>query len=161
MDPDEDAYGRAMLDHYQGEDAREIIERDDGWFGSTAGLEGGFDTLLMLGNNFGLVGTRERATAVLSALAAVANDGAVLYAQSADPRATDDEDHLRYHERNRRRNRLPGALHIRVRYRQYVTPWFDYLLASPGEMRELVAETPWTLEAVVGDDDGDVGVLEL
>jgi len=28
-------------------------------------------------------------------------------------------------------------------------------------MRELVAEAPWTLEAVVGEDGGYVGVLEL
>lgn len=239
MDSAEDAYGQAMLDHYEGREAWEIIERDDGWFGTSQGtdlyfepypawadrlqtavdraegrvldvgcgagramaclearghetvgvdvspgavevcrrrgldarecdvadvgrLDGAFDTLLMLGNNFGLVGTRERAPAVLSALAAVAADDAVLYAESRDPTETDEEDHLAYHERNRERGRLPGALHIRVRYRRYATPWFDYLLAAPDEMEDLVADTPWTLTEVLGDPDGDyVGVLEL
>ena len=237
MDPEEDAYGQAMVDHFEGRQAWEILERDDGWFGTARGtdryfepypewparlreaadrtagrvldvgcgagramahlepkghetlgiddspgavevcrrrgldareldvadaadLDGSFDTLLMVGNNFGLVGTRERAPEVLSALAAIASEDEVLFAESSNPTATDEGDHLTYHERNREQGRLPGALRIRVRYRRYVTPWFDYLLAGPEEMRELVADTPWNLVEVIGDEDGDyVGVL--
>lgn len=90
----------------------------------------------------------------------MASDDAVLLAESRDPRETDDEDHLAYHEFNRERGRLPGALRIRVRYGRHATPWFDYLLASPDEMRELVGDTPWQLDRVLGDPEGDyVGVL--
>jgi hypothetical protein len=35
----EDAFGRAMLDHFHGRDAWEIVERDDGNFSIGAGLE--------------------------------------------------------------------------------------------------------------------------
>lgn len=238
MDPEADAYGRAIEAHYEGRDAWATIERDDGWVGPSGGLEfyfapypewsdrertavdraegrvldvgcgagrvmayldrqghetvgidlspgavdvcrrrgldareldvadvtdldATFDTLLMLGNNFGLVGTRDRAPDVLRRLADIAAADAVLYAESRDPRETDAPDHLAYHDRNRGRGRLPGALRIRVRYRGYATPWFDYLLASPDEMRDLVADTPWSLAEVLGDPGGDyVGVLE-
>jgi len=44
-----------------------------------------FDTVLMLGNNFGLVGTAETAPERLRGLAAVATDDATLVAQSRDP----------------------------------------------------------------------------
>jgi SAM-dependent methyltransferase len=39
MEPHEDAYGQAMLDHFHGKDAWEIIEREDGFFSIGAGPE--------------------------------------------------------------------------------------------------------------------------
>jgi hypothetical protein len=30
-----------------------------------------------------------------------------------------------------------------VRYQTYMTPWFDYLLVSPEEMKALMKETGW------------------
>lgn len=95
---------------------------------SVGDLDGPFDTILMLGNNFGLVGTQETAPARLEALASVAAPEATLLAESRDPYATEDSDHLLYHDRNEQRGRLAGSLRIRVRYRRYATPWFDYLL---------------------------------
>jgi SAM-dependent methyltransferase len=37
MDAEHDADGRTMVDHDEGRDAWEIIERDDGWFGTARG----------------------------------------------------------------------------------------------------------------------------
>ena len=37
MDPEEDAYGQVMVDHYEGRQTWEILERDDGWFGTSRG----------------------------------------------------------------------------------------------------------------------------
>jgi len=110
---------------------------------------GTFDAVIMMGNNFGLVGTAETAPERLRALAEVATDSAVLVGQSRDPTATDDEYHLAYHERNRERGRLPGALRVRVRYEVYATPWHDYLMAAPETMAELAEDTPWAfVEAI-------------
>ena len=36
---------------------------------------------------------------------------------------TDKDAHLEYHERNRRRGRMPGHLTIRVRYQRLATDW--------------------------------------
>ncbi|MFB6141258.1 MAG: class I SAM-dependent methyltransferase [Halosimplex sp.] len=128
---------------------------------------GTFDTVLMLGNNFGLVGTAETAPDRLGDLAAVAADDATLVAQSRDPVRTDEEAHLAYHDLNRERGRLPGALRMRVRHETLATPWFDYLMAAPDTMAELASETPWELADVIepdgglGDAGGDyVGILE-
>lgn len=137
----------------------ERVERCD--VADADSLDGAFDTVLMLGNNFGLVGSRDRAPTVLGALDAVTASDAIILAESMDPRDTDDEFHLAYHERNRERGRLPGRVRIRVRYKRHATDWFDYLHVSPEEMREVVEPTAWTVTEVVdGEDAGFVGVLE-
>lgn len=124
-------------------------------------LDETFDAVLMLGNNFGLLGTSERAPTVLRALDAVTASDAVVFAESIDPHDTEDPAHLAYHEHNRERGRLPGAVRIRVRFRQQATDWLDYLHASPSEMEDVVAESAWSVrETFAGDGPGYVGVLE-
>lgn len=108
-------------------------------------LERPFDTVLLLGNNLGLLGTRETALKRLEALAAVTVPHARLIVESRDPYRTDDPDHLAYHERNEERGRLGGALRSRIRYQRYATDWFDYLLASPAELADIVDGSSWVV----------------
>jgi SAM-dependent methyltransferase len=120
-----------------------------------------FDTIVMFGNNFGLMGSRRRAPWLMRRFRSIANEGARILAESVNPYKTENEEHLAYHEHNRRRGQMAGQLRIRIRHRQYATPWFDYLLASPEEMAELAEGTGWELERVI--DVGEhvyVGVLE-
>ncbi|MFI7609113.1 class I SAM-dependent methyltransferase [Micromonospora sp. NPDC049366] len=111
-----------------------------------------YDTFLMLGNNLGLFEGRERAPALLAALAALARPGAQIIAHGTDPYGTRDPVHTVYHERNRRRGRLGGQLRLRLRYRELATDWFDYLVCSPDEFAELVRGSAWQLIDV---DDRD------
>lgn len=121
---------------------------------------GSFDTIVMYGNNFGLMGRPRRAPWLLQRFRSVANEGACL-AQSVNPTTTDNPDHLAYHRRNRRRGRMPGQLRIRILYGHYRTAWFDYLLASPEEMAELAEGTGWELVRVINEGEHVyVGVLE-
>ena len=104
---------------------------------------GRFDTILMMGNNFGLFGGRRRARWLLRLLHAMTSPDARIVAESNNVYQTKDPDHLRYHRFNRRRGRMSGQLRLRVRYRRYCTPWFDYMMVSPREMKEILAGTGW------------------
>jgi hypothetical protein len=96
-----------------------------------------------MGNNFGLFGGRRRARWLLRLLHAMTSPDARIVAESNNVYQTKDPDHLRYHRFNRRRGRMSGQLRLRVRYRRYCTPWFDYLMVSPREMKEILAGTGW------------------
>jgi SAM-dependent methyltransferase len=110
---------------------------------------GTFDTILMLGNNFGLFGSRDRARWLLRRFAGATSDGARIIAESNDVYRTDVRAHLRYHQRNRARGRMPGQVRIRIRYGTYATPWFDYLLVAPREMAEVIEGTGWSIERIL------------
>lgn len=107
-----------------------------------------FDTVLLLGNNLGLLSSAKRAAVVLSSLAAVTRPGGRLLGSGLDPYRTGTEAHLAYHDWNRQRGRMPGQVRMRVRDGAIATPWFDYLFVSLAELREIVAETPWQLRHV-------------
>jgi SAM-dependent methyltransferase len=128
-------------------DARVLAAED------VADAGGVFDTVVMFGNNFGLFGGAEQAPRLLRTLYDVTSARGRIVASSVDRSATDDPVHLAYHELNRSRGRMPGQLRLRVRYRDYATPWFDYLLASPDEMRELLAGTGWHLARTIDAAD--------
>ena len=110
---------------------------------------GRFDTFVMMGNNFGLMGSARRTAWLLRRFAAMGTDDARIIAQSLDVYRTKNPAHLNYHHLNRQRGRMPGQVRIRVRYLQYATPWFDYLMVSPAEMRELLEGTAWRLSAIL------------
>lgn len=116
------------------------------------GKVGTFDTILMLGNNFGLFASPRRARWLLGRFRAATSARARIIAESTDPHETDDPCHLAYHEFNRERARMPGQIRLRVRYRTYATPWFDYLLVSQDEMRELLRDTGWRVDRFIDVD---------
>ena len=122
---------------------------------------GSFDTVVMFGNNFGLFGGASKARRMLRRLHRSTSARGRIVAESADVYATELPEHLDYHERNRRRGRMAGQLRIRIRHRRFATPWFDYLIVSPDEMRSLVAGSGWQLARMLeGDGRLYAAVLE-
>lgn len=114
-----------------------------------------FDTIVMLGNNFGLFGSRAGARRLLRAMHRITSDGAVIVAQSLDPYATKDPVHRAYHRRNLARGRMAGQIRLRVRVRDRVGPWFDYLFVSRDELRAIVTGTGWHVREFL-DADGPI-----
>jgi hypothetical protein len=84
-----------------------------------------------------------------------------LLAGSYDPYEGASELARRYHARNRERGKLGGVERLRVRYRQFATPWYDVLFASRRELAQLATEGGWTVKRFLDAGAGYVAVLDL
>lgn len=111
---------------------------------------GSFDTVLMLGNNFGLFGSAAGAERLLNKLSRITSSDAIIIAGTRDPHITTNADHLRYQRLNKKRGRLPGQIRLRVRFGKITGEWMDYLLASPREMETLLKGSGWEIERLIG-----------
>lgn len=120
---------------------------------------GAFDTIVMMGNNLGLLASPERARWLLRRFRRLTREGGRIVGTSSNPYQTDDPDHLRYHRLNRRRRRMGGQVRMRIRYRTLATPWFDYLFLSPEELGQIVNGTGWHLTRLMSGSEY-VAVLE-
>ncbi len=121
---------------------------------------GKFDTILMMGNNFGLFGSYNKARMLLRKFHRMTNEGARIIAESSDPYLTDNPFHLEYHKLNQRRKRMTGQVKIRVRYKRYFTPWFDFLLVSKDEMINIVKGTGWKIDCFINSEGPNyVGII--
>jgi SAM-dependent methyltransferase len=122
---------------------------------------GVFDTVLMLGNNFCLVGNPRRARWLLRRLAKMTPLQGRILAGLRNPYNTDQPEHLEYHAWNRSRGRYSGQARIRVHYKKAVTPWIEFLMLSPDELRALLVDTPWSAPVVLDEPSGNyVAILE-
>lgn len=119
------------------------------------GEMGKFDTVIMMGNNFGLLENLTRGKELLRRFYRITSEDARIIGETRDPYTVDNPDHLEYHERNRKKGRMGGELRIRVIYKKYKTPWFNYLLVSRDEMRDILRDTGWKLTTTF---DGKAGV---
>lgn len=120
---------------------------------------GKFDTFLMMGNNFGLFGSYNNAKTLLKRFHSMSNNDAIIIAESMNPYGTRNKTHLEYHKRNRKKGRMGGQIRLRVRHLEFKTPYFDYLLASPDEMKDILKNTGWRLDRIYGDENGSYVAL--
>jgi hypothetical protein len=65
-----------------------------------------------------------------------------------------DPDMRRHVQKNRRLGYLSGQSRIRIRYRGYVTPWFDYFRIPPEELSELLDGTGWAVHRLLQSEGG-------
>jgi SAM-dependent methyltransferase len=117
--------------------------------------ENSFDTIIMFGNNFGLFGSPENAPKILEKFSRITAPKARIIAGTRNPYLTDDPAHLKYHEFNRQRGRMPGQIRLRVRYQQFVGEWFDYLFVSPEEMCGILKNTDWQIEKFLAPNEAN------
>ena len=118
-----------------------------------------FDTIIMMGNNFGLFGSFRLAQTLLKKLHWVTSPDGLIIAMTRDPYTTKDPAHAAYHKLNRKRGRMPGQLRIRVRYKGVIGNWFDYLLVSKDELRKILDNTGWRIERFIDGNDGQYIML--
>jgi len=108
-----------------------------------------FETVLMLGNNFGLFGSFRRARRLLRALHRITSENARLIVATRDPGRTANPHHLAYQRLNLRRGRMRGQIRFRVRFENAIGPWMDYLFVSPDEMTTILDGTGWEIDRLL------------
>ncbi|MHA2378542.1 MAG: class I SAM-dependent methyltransferase [Candidatus Thorarchaeota archaeon] len=118
-----------------------------------------FDTVVLLGNNFGILGNEDRIVSMLKDIHTITAPDGVVLAESRDVAATDNPAHLEYHERNRAKGRPIGLVTLRLKYQDVVDDWFDLRMASPEEMSAIAERAGWKLEKTYGPPELYVGVL--
>ncbi len=113
-----------------------------------------FDTILLLGNNWGLLANREKAKRILRNLYQCTTPDAKILAETLDPYgiAFESEEDRDYQSWNRLRGRMTGQLKVRIRYRKFVTPWHDYLFVSKAEMMDILTDTGWHIEEILDNE---------
>lgn len=123
--------------------------------------EGPFDTVVMYGNNLGLLRDARHAPWLLRRLGRLTSPRATVLGGGLDAHDTNDPLHLAYQAENVRRGRMPGQIRLRIRHREKRTPWFDYLFASIEELTDLTRGTGWRVADVVRGDGGPMYVAIL
>jgi SAM-dependent methyltransferase len=108
-----------------------------------------FDTVIMMGNNFGLFGSFRKAKILLRKLFRIMSPDGLIIAVTTDPYQTKNPTHQRYQRLNRSRGRMPGQLRIRIRHATVIGPWFDYLLASKAEVKQIINGTEWRIKKFI------------
>jgi len=118
-----------------------------------------FDTIVMYGNNFGILGDDESIIKMLQTLHRITTDEGIILAGSGDVENTDMQVHLDYHQLNLERGRPKGLVKMRVKYKDLVSDWVDLRLATPVEMEYLAEQSGWKLERKYQNGVPYVGVL--
>jgi SAM-dependent methyltransferase len=120
---------------------------------------GRFDTIVMFGNNLGLLASAAKARRILRRLHATTTDRGRIVGTNHDPHRTKDPVHRAYHRRNRAKGRMPGQVRLRLRYRHLTSPWMDWLFLSPRELEHLLEGTRWHIERILEGEGSYAAVI--
>lgn len=123
-------------------DARAVALAD-----ATPEALGMFDTVLVLRNNLGLAGDLDATPAALRLLAALTTPAGRLLTDSVHPDRLDPLSRGTGHER------------YRVRWRQFASPWFRYLLLTPEDVERIVEGSPWRVLELIDDGSPRYGIV--
>jgi SAM-dependent methyltransferase len=123
---------------------------------------GGFDSLILFGNNFGLFETPHGAHERLMEWARLTKRDARIFVESTSAYGGGAPGFDRtYYRRNRANDRPPGELRARYRYEDSVGGWFTWLFVGRGEMRDILRGTGWHMARVFGSYVGEPYVAML
>ncbi len=120
---------------------------------------GMFDTIIMMGNNFGLFGNPTNAKRLLKIFYKITTDEATIVAPSVNTYSTKNKDHLGYIELNISRGRIGGQ--VIIRFRKLVSSWMDLLLVSQEEMEEILKGTGWKLKHVLQEQEESASYIAI
>jgi SAM-dependent methyltransferase len=111
-----------------------------------------FDTVLMMGNNFGLCGDISNTEELLRLLNSFLSPNGLLIFSCRDPLNTDKPAHLAYHKQNRSKGKPPGLVRIRIRYQDIVDDWWNLLFVEASTAENMIKNTGYQKEAIYQSD---------
>jgi len=111
-----------------------------------------YDTILLMGNNLGLLQNKKKAPELLKKMYKITTDNAIIIAESSDPCYINDPFYQTYFKHNTEKGKLQGEVKIRIRYKNIIGPWFYYLYLSPGELKNVLKGTGWKLGEIFRND---------
>jgi len=118
---------------------------------------GVFDTIIFARNNFGLAGGDADARRLLRRLHRLTAENGRIVTDSVHPERQEDPGFCAQRQPAGGRQ----GQGYRVRWREFATPWFRYLIFSPGDFEALVAGTGWRILRILEDEEPRyVAILE-
>ena len=113
-----------------------------------------FDTLLMLMNGFGLVGTPAGAEAFFERARQLLAPGGQIFCDSLDVRGTTDPTKVSYQEANIRRGRPAGQRRYCMEYRGRRGEPFDWLHVDFDWLSDFAQRHGWSAEMLANEENG-------
>jgi SAM-dependent methyltransferase len=123
----------------------------------------GFGSVVLFGNNFGMLGSPSATRAWLRRWARRSGPDTRIFAESTNPYCGGAPGITRrQYFSNKALDRPPGQVTLRYRYRGQVGPWFPWLFVSQHDMAELLKGTGWRVTEVVTSKPSEpyVAILE-
>jgi SAM-dependent methyltransferase len=122
---------------------------------------GRFDTILFFGGTFGLLSNARRGRWLLRRIHGITGNRGRIIAQSCDPHQMASFEQRRQHRVNLEQGKYPGEVRFRIRYKEYATPWQDWLVVSKKEMRQLLKGTGWGItEFINGQGSSYIAIID-
>jgi SAM-dependent methyltransferase len=112
-----------------------------------------FDTILMLMNGFGVVGTPAGAEAFFEQARHLLSPGGQILCDSLDVRCTTSPTHLAYQKENLRQGRPAGQMRFWIEYRGQRGEPFDWLHMDFDGLRDLAKKYGWSAEMLAQEEN--------
>lgn len=115
-------------------------------------LESKYDTVLLLGNNFGLLQNYVNAKKILGEFHKITSSQAIIIAECSNPTKQIEYENIQYQNQNLKKGRMAGQRRIRIRFRSFCSKWFDYLGVSKSEMDSILKNTGWKIKKYIDSE---------
>lgn len=124
----------------------------------SGGQERKFGSVLLLGHNLGIGGTRAGLVELLSCCHRITRPMATILASSGNTMLSEQVD-LDYWDRNEAEGRYRGEIRMRMEYQQFVGLEFAWMFVALEDLDADACRTGWRLEKRVNDPSGAYGVV--
>ncbi|MFJ1456555.1 class I SAM-dependent methyltransferase [Nocardia sp. N2S4-5] len=119
-----------------------------------------FETILLLGQNVGLLATPDKAISILRSFRDLATPETRILCDTVEPLAMCAFSKP-YVQRNLEAGRYPGQARYRLRWRDLGTEWFDYIYLTYEELKLLADESGWVIADTYHEGAAYCATLEL